>query len=59
MECVTEKLDGRYPIGKTALVGDQVIPVSSTSRSGCRPAPKTVPAGTGWGDGPDEVSDYV
>ena len=23
MECVTEKLDGRYPIGKTALVGDQ------------------------------------
>jgi manganese oxidase len=33
MECLTEKLDGRYPIGKTALVGEQVIPVSSTSEA--------------------------
>jgi FtsP/CotA-like multicopper oxidase with cupredoxin domain len=33
MECLTEKLDGRYPIGKTTLVGDQVIPVSSTGEA--------------------------
>ena len=37
MECVTEKLDGRYPIGRTALVGDQVIPVSSTSEAAAVP----------------------
>jgi FtsP/CotA-like multicopper oxidase with cupredoxin domain len=28
MECLTEKLDNKYPIGKTTVVGDQVIPVS-------------------------------
>ena len=31
VECLTEKLDGKYPIGKTAMVGDQVIPVGSPS----------------------------
>jgi len=31
MECLTGKLDGKYPIGKTALVGDQIIPVSSSA----------------------------
>jgi FtsP/CotA-like multicopper oxidase with cupredoxin domain len=33
MECLTEKLDGRYPIGKTTVVGDEVIPVSSTGEA--------------------------
>jgi manganese oxidase len=31
MECLTEKLEGQYPIGKTTLLGDQIIPVSSTA----------------------------
>ena len=37
MECLTEKLGGRYPIGKTAVVGDQVIPVSSTGEAAVAP----------------------
>jgi FtsP/CotA-like multicopper oxidase with cupredoxin domain len=30
MECISEKLGDRYPIGKTAVVGNEVIPVGST-----------------------------
>jgi FtsP/CotA-like multicopper oxidase with cupredoxin domain len=30
IECVTEKLDGRYPIGKTRMVGDTIVPAGST-----------------------------
>ena len=37
MECLTEKLDGKYPIGKTVVVGNQVVPVGSTGRCGIRP----------------------
>ena len=59
MECVTEKLNGRYPIGKTALVGDQVIPISAAGEAAGDPAAKAVSAGTGWGDGTDEISDDV
>ena len=33
MECLTEKLEGKYPIGKTTLVGDEVVPLGSTSAS--------------------------
>ena len=33
MECLTEKLEGKYPIGKTTVVGDQVIPIGSTGPS--------------------------
>jgi hypothetical protein len=29
MECLTEKLEGKYPIGKTVMVGNQVVPVGS------------------------------
>ena len=58
MECLSEKLGDRYPIGKTAVVGDQVIPVSSTgeavaSRLQSGPSPQD------GADGPDEVSDGV
>ena len=28
MECLSEKLGDRYPIGKTAVVGNEVIPVA-------------------------------
>jgi len=34
MECLTEKLDGKYPIGKTTLVGDQVVPVGGHAGRG-------------------------
>lgn len=27
IECLTEKLDGKYPVGKTMLVGDTVVPI--------------------------------
>jgi FtsP/CotA-like multicopper oxidase with cupredoxin domain len=37
MECLTEKLDGKYPIGKTALVGGQVIPVRSSGAADAGP----------------------
>ena len=33
MECLTEKLEGKYPVGKTAVVGDEVIPIGSTGPS--------------------------
>jgi FtsP/CotA-like multicopper oxidase with cupredoxin domain len=33
MECLTEKLEGKYPIGKTTLVGNEVVPLGSTSTS--------------------------
>jgi FtsP/CotA-like multicopper oxidase with cupredoxin domain len=33
MECLTEKLNGKYPIGKTTVVGNQVIPIGSTGPS--------------------------
>jgi FtsP/CotA-like multicopper oxidase with cupredoxin domain len=33
MECLSEKLGDRYPIGKTAVVGSQVIPVGSTGKA--------------------------
>jgi FtsP/CotA-like multicopper oxidase with cupredoxin domain len=29
MECLSEKLDGKFPIGKTRVVGSQVVPVNS------------------------------
>jgi len=29
MECLTEKLDGKFPIGKTRVAGDDIIPVSA------------------------------
>ena len=32
MECLTEKLEGKYPIGKTTVVGNEVIPIGSTGR---------------------------
>ena len=44
MECLSEKLEGKYPIGKTTVVGDEVIPIGSTgpslpgNASGARPA---------------------
>ena len=31
MECLTDKLDGKFPIGKTNIVGSQVIPVAYTT----------------------------
>ncbi len=31
MECITEKLDGKFPIGKTRVVGNTVVPVSLES----------------------------
>ena len=33
MECLTEKLEGRYPIGQTTVVGNEVIPIGSTGPS--------------------------
>ena len=33
MECLTEKLEGKYPVGKTTVVGDEVIPIGSTGPS--------------------------
>jgi len=33
MECLTEKLDGKYPIGKTKVIGDSVIPVGLTTET--------------------------
>ena len=39
MECLTEKLDGKFPIGKTNIVGTQVIPVAYESpAAGSNPA---------------------
>lgn len=35
MECLVEKLDGKFPVGKTRFVGNQVIPVAA---SGVLPA---------------------
>jgi FtsP/CotA-like multicopper oxidase with cupredoxin domain len=32
MECLTDKLDGKFPIGKTSRVGNQVIPVAYETR---------------------------
>ena len=56
MECLTEKLEGKYPIGKTTVVGNEVIPIGSTgavavSRKGSGDARRR--------DGPDEVSDNL
>lgn len=31
MECLVAKLDGKYPIGKTKVVGDLVVPVSQSN----------------------------
>lgn len=41
MECLKEKLDGKYPIGKTTIVGDTVIPASLQATS--QPAPYPSP----------------
>ena len=41
MECLTEKLEGKYPVGKTMLVGNEVVPVGSPGgvmSLGVRPA---------------------
>lgn len=44
MECLVDKLDGKYPIGKTKTVGDLVMPVSLEGV----PEPRAyAPAGTG------------
>jgi manganese oxidase len=41
MECLTEKLDGKFPIGKTSIVGSQVVPVAyATSAAAASPAPE-------------------
>ncbi len=41
MECLTDKLDGKFPIGKTNIVGSQVIPVAyTTTPGGSSPAPQ-------------------
>jgi FtsP/CotA-like multicopper oxidase with cupredoxin domain len=39
MECLTEKLDGKFPIGKTSMVGSQVIPVAYETRPATSSAP--------------------
>lgn len=43
MECLTEKLDGKFPIGKTRVVGDSIIPASVERIPGAqlRQAPQT------------------
>ena len=56
MECLTEKLEGKYPIGKTTVVGNEVIPIGSTGAFAL--------SGNGFGagrrrDGSDEVSDNL
>ena len=56
MECLTEKLEGKYPIGKTTLVGNEVVPARFDERFAV--------SGNGSGharrrDGSDEVSDDV
>jgi FtsP/CotA-like multicopper oxidase with cupredoxin domain len=33
MECLTEKLEGKYPIGKTMVIGNEVVPAGSTTAS--------------------------
>jgi FtsP/CotA-like multicopper oxidase with cupredoxin domain len=38
MECLTEKLDGKFPIGKTSIVGSQVIPVAYATSAAAAPA---------------------
>ena len=43
MECLTEKLDGKFPIGKTSRVGNQVIPVAYETRLATS-SPPTKPA---------------
>ena len=50
MECLTEKLDGRYPIGKTASVGEQVIPISAASEAEGGPRRAYQPAQDGTMD---------
>src|SRR5262245_27275211 len=42
MECLTEKLDGKYPIGKTRIAGDKVLSVSLTNE-GASATPIGVP----------------
>ena len=42
-ECIVEKLDGKYPVGKTRMVGNQVVPVSAEAIA----QPKPRPAGVG------------
>ena len=55
MECLTDKLDGKFPIGKTNIVGSQVIPVAyQTTR--CCALSRCATAGR---NGPDEVSDRI
>ena len=48
MECLSEKLGDRYPIGKTAVVGNKVIPVGSTGKAASSPS---------GGSAPDELMD--
>ena len=48
MECLSEKLSDRYPIGKTAVVGNEVIPVGSTGKAASSPS---------GGSAPDELMD--
>ncbi|MGH7179938.1 MAG: multicopper oxidase domain-containing protein [Tepidisphaeraceae bacterium] len=44
MECLTAKLDGRFPIGKTIIAGNTVIP-ADFPQGGERQAPATAVAG--------------
>lgn len=37
MECITDKLDGRFPIGKTLVLGDAVVPVGYEALSAAKP----------------------
>jgi hypothetical protein len=39
MECLTDKLDGTFPIGKTSIVGSQVIPVAYETTASSDPHP--------------------
>ncbi len=50
MECLTEKLDGRYPIGKTVSVGEQVIPITAVSEAEGGPRRAYQPAQDGTMD---------
>ena len=45
MECLTEKLEGKYPVGKTTVVGDEVIPIGSTGPSLSRGTVPGTPGG--------------
>jgi manganese oxidase len=44
MECITKKLDGKFPIGKTRVAGSQIIPVSLENIP--QPTPYTPPSQT-------------